>query len=87
MRWSEISRETIAKVHAQLPADISFADRKRAIRGAYPFGPRECWPYKAWCKAQREYLKPFDPKTPAPPLLRDMIRATNPEITFPFAKD
>lgn len=87
MRWSEISRRTIADLHATLPADISFADRKRAIRDAYPFGERAYWPYKAWCKAQREYLKPFDPKTPAPPLLRDMMREQNPDISFPFAKD
>lgn len=87
MRWSELARQRIAEVHATLPADISFANRKKAIRAAYPFGPREYWPYKAWCKAQREYLKRFDPKTPAPPLLRDLMRNTNPEITFPFAKD
>lgn len=87
MNWSERARQTIAAVHATLPADISFADRKRAIRDAYPFGEREYWPYRAWCKAQRKYLAPFDPATPEPPLLRDMMRQANPDITFPFAED
>ena len=87
MNWSERARQTIAAVHAALPADIAFVDRKKAVRDAYPFGPREYWPYKAWCKAQSAYLKTYDLKAPAPPLLRELMRASNPEITFPFAKD
>lgn len=82
MSRTDESRRVIAQVHATLPADISFADRRRAIREAYPFGEREYWPYKAWCKAQREYLAKYDPKAP---LLREMMRETNPDITFPFA--
>lgn len=86
MSRSDEARQVIARVHATLPADISFAERKRAIREAYPFGEREYWPYKAWSKAQREYLAKYDPKAPQPPLLRDMMRETNPDITFPFAE-
>lgn len=85
MSRTDEARRVIAQVHATLPADISFADRRRAIRDAYPFGERAYWPYKAWCKAQREYLAKYDPKAPQPPLLRDMMREANPDITFPFA--
>ena len=87
MSRTDEARQVIARVHATLPADISFTERKRAIRAAYPFGEREYWPYKAWCKAQREYLAKYDPKAPQPPLLRDMMRETNPDISFPFSKD
>lgn len=86
-RWSERARETIAQVDAVLPPDAGFAERRKAIRDAYPFGERAYWPYKAWCKAVRAYLKPYGPATPEPPLLRDMMRETNPDIAFPFAED
>ncbi|HZV56131.1 MAG TPA: hypothetical protein VFF89_00520 [Sphingobium sp.] len=87
MRWSDIARQTISHVHATLPEDISFTARKKAIRAAYPFGERAYWPYKAWCKAVRNYLRRFDPKAPPPPLvaeiLRDRVEAG--DITFPFS--
>src|SRR3546814_13901063 len=78
--WSRIARETIGKVHSTLPDDITFKDRAAAIFAAYPFGPREMWPYKAWCTAQRGYLKRYDPETPAPPLLpaADLIAKARP---------
>jgi len=83
--WSRIARETIEAVHASLPADIAYPDRVKAIRAAYPFGPREMWPYRAWCKAQREYLRRHDPNAPPPPLVRQMIRqAAGGDITFHF---
>ena len=69
MDWSRLSRETIATVALTIPDDTPFKDRKRIIFDAYPFGRREYWPYKAWCKAQREYLAKHDPKTPPPPPL------------------
>lgn len=87
MSWSDIARKTIARVHAALPEDISFTARKKAIREAYPFGERSYWPYKAWCKAQREYLRRFDPKAPPPPLVREMLkdRVEAGDIEFPFS--
>jgi hypothetical protein len=84
MTRREVCRQVIARVHASLPEDISFKDRKAAIKAAYPFGERDYWPYKAWCKAQREYLRRYDPKAPKPPLLRDMLK-DRPDIIFPFA--
>lgn len=87
MAWLEEAKDAIARVHASLPDDISFKDRKRAIQDAYPFGPRKYHPYKQWCKAQREYLKRYDPNTPPPPLFRDLIAKGRDDITFPFAED
>lgn len=85
-RWSDIARETVARVHASLPEGVSFKDRKAAIKASYPFGERNYWPYKAWCKAQREYLRRYDPKAPTPPLVREML-ADRPDIIFPFANE
>lgn len=56
MSWYEQARAVIQRVHADLPDDLPFKERKRAIQEAYPFGPRQYHPYKMWCKAQREYL-------------------------------
>lgn len=86
MKWAEIARQTIARVHASLPENISFKDRKAAIRAAYPFHVREYWPHKAWCKAQREYLRKYDPKAPPPPLASEMLkgRVASGDIHFPF---
>jgi hypothetical protein len=85
MSWSDKARETIAQVHSSLPEGVSFKDRKAAVKAAYPFGERSYWPYKAWCKAQRAYLTRYDPKTPPPPLMRDLITQGRDDITFPFS--
>lgn len=66
MDWSEIARATVSAAALTVPKDATFAERKAIIDAAYPFGPRSHWPYKAWLKARRAYLAPFDPKTPAP---------------------
>lgn len=57
--WSEAARATIQRVASTLPDDMPLKERKAAIDAAYPFGPREYWPYKAWCKARRAYLERF----------------------------
>ena len=65
MSWLERAREVIAAVDASLPADATFAERKKAVQAAYPFGPRQYHPYKQWCKAQREYLARIQDQTEA----------------------
>lgn len=60
MNWSEVARNTIAALDQRLPEQMTLKERKAAIHAAYPFGPREYWPYKAWCKARRAYLANFD---------------------------
>jgi len=57
--WGDISRATIQRVHMALPESAGFAERKAAVDAAYPFGTREHWPYKAWCKARRAYLERY----------------------------
>ncbi len=75
MEWSIISRTTIARVALTIPAAATFKERKAAIEAAYPFGPRSHWPYKAWCKARRAYLRQYDPKAPPPaPLFPNLRR-------------
>lgn len=74
MDWSRIARETIAEAHKRVPPDASFDDRKKIIDEAYPFGPREMWPYKAWLKARKAYLKAHDPSIPATPLFPGLRR-------------
>lgn len=60
MEWSVISRQTIERVAATIPDGTPMKERKAIIAAAYPFGPRQYWPYKAWCKARRAYLARFD---------------------------
>lgn len=59
MGWSETSRAAILRVHAALPGDASPAERKRALRDAYPFAARSGWAYKAWLREQKKYLARF----------------------------
>lgn len=62
MSWYETAWKVIDKAHREMPLDISFEERKKRIRDAYPFGERAYHPYKQWCKAQREYLARYVPK-------------------------
>ena len=61
--WADVAKQTIDRVHSELPATATLAERKAAMRAAYPFGEREYSPYKTWCKNQREYLRRFEPMT------------------------
>ncbi len=60
MSWAQAARDRIAKIHRELPEDASITARKKALRDGYPFGERSYWPYRAWCKARREYLAKFE---------------------------
>jgi hypothetical protein len=78
--WYAAAREHIAKIDAALPPEADLRLRKAALRAGYPWGERAHWPYKMWCKAQREYLNRFvksDAQVPAKhlsPLERMMAR-------------
>jgi hypothetical protein len=55
-RWYRIAWEALDAACSHLtPADGAKALR-RAARAAYPFGPRDHWPYVQWLRAQRIYL-------------------------------
>jgi len=64
MRWADEARAVIGRVHASLPGTATYAERKKALHDAYPFGPRMYHPYKAWCKVQRSYLARYKPAGP-----------------------
>jgi len=54
--WYETSER---RINAALDALPPGADEKaivKAVREAYPFGPRQHHPYKQWLKAQRQIL-------------------------------
>lgn len=79
MSASDTARAVIGQVHASLPATATFKERKAALHAAYPFGERAMWPYKAWCKAQADYLRKYAPpeskRFPLSPLERLMLKA------------
>ena len=55
MTWRDKARPIIAKVIA----DVGTSDMsrlRRALREAYPWGPREYHPYKIWCDEIRVQL-------------------------------
>lgn len=67
MEWSKEARRIIAERHKTLPPDATIADRKKAIRDAFPDSWRGAsWPYKAWLKARKEYLERYDYKQSEP---------------------
>lgn len=59
MTWRLEARAAIQRAHAAVPDGASLAERKAAIDAAYPFGTRDCYPYKAWLVERREYLRRY----------------------------
>ncbi|MBL9047845.1 MAG: hypothetical protein JNK34_11155 [Tabrizicola sp.] len=57
--WRTRAEDTIRKVMAALPPDVSLEDRRKAVDAAYPFGARSHLPYKVWLRARRKALIPF----------------------------
>jgi len=45
--WRDKATPIIAAIISAHPADTP--ERRRLIRDAYPFGPRQYHPYKIWC--------------------------------------
>ena len=77
MTWADSAKAAILRAHDALPADATLAARTKAIDDAYPFGSRECFPYKAWLKERRAYLVRYGyvPKSaPGPTDLERMMR-------------
>lgn len=64
--WHDRCWQVIGEVHASLPPDATLEHRKKALRDAYPFGERKYFPYKAWCKARRQYLAKYEAPNPIP---------------------
>lgn len=74
MDWSQIARATIERVALTIPDDATVKERRAIIEAAYPFGPRQYWPYKAWCKARKSYMARYEKPKPAGPLFPELRR-------------
>jgi len=76
MTWRDKARPLIAAVISEIGTD-DLPKLRRALREAYPWGPRELHPYKIWCDeirvqlgtkpikepgAERERFPLFEPK-------------------------
>jgi hypothetical protein len=72
--WHDRAWQAIEKMHAALPPDATLAERKKALTAAYPFGERRHFPFKAWCKARRQYLARYEPPKPIPEHLLTLFR-------------
>lgn len=57
MTWYDESIAVIRQVVRDNP-NVPEAELRRLVSKAYPFGPRQHWPYKAWCKAVNAILGP-----------------------------
>ena len=55
MSWREHARPIIAAVIARVGTDDMKALRA-ALKEAYPYGPRQYYPYKTWCHEIRVQL-------------------------------
>jgi hypothetical protein len=78
MTWADKSRHAIEAALRTLPGDANEDDRRKAIDAAYPFGERSLFPYKAWLRVRREYLRPKNggvPRGYMSPLDRAKLRA------------
>lgn len=53
--WRDEAAPIIARVIERVGRDDLTALR-RALRDAYPWGERRCWPYKVWCDEVRIQL-------------------------------
>ena len=61
--WRQKASATIARVVREAQAQhlgISHDELIKLVDDAYPFGPRELWPYKAWLIERRLWLKGGD---------------------------
>src|SRR5262245_11660032 len=58
--WRTRARQVIRKVLADLKPGTSYAEIRRAISKAYPFGERAMHPYRCWLIEVREVLRSFE---------------------------
>ena len=54
--WTDRSRREIEAALAGLPVGAGEAECRRALRDAYPFGPRENHPYRVWLRESKRAL-------------------------------
>ena len=69
MKWREHCAPIIAKVIEETGRD-DIKKLRKALKDAYPYGQRSCWPYKVWCSEIRKQLEVEDIDTPLFPGLK-----------------
>jgi hypothetical protein len=55
--WRLRARRVIVPILDGLSVPLCEKGMRAAVKDAYPFGLREHWPYKMWCKELREQIK------------------------------
>lgn len=85
MTWRDEAARVLRETDAQLPAEATFAQVRKAYRAAYPFGERACFPYKVWCEEQEFFLRRRFPRIYGPidrQKLVDAAAAVGQELLF-----
>lgn len=54
--WVKEAQQVVRATLARLPEGATLKEKRAALRNAYPFGPRQYYPYRVWCKTVREEL-------------------------------
>lgn len=57
--WAQQAAHAIIDAHQGIAEAATLEERAAAIDAAYPFGPRELFPYKQWLKVRRAYLEAY----------------------------
>lgn len=58
--WFKRAQAVIQTLDNRLTDTLTKAERVKAVREAYPWAERSGYAYKAWLKAQRQYLGIFN---------------------------
>lgn len=53
--WRDVARPIIARTLRE-NVGKTVPELRAALRQAYPFGPRQYWPYKVWCDEVRRQM-------------------------------
>lgn len=56
LTWRHRARRVIVRVLEELGPFRKLKTKRKALRAAYPFGPRRGWPYKVWLDEVRVNL-------------------------------
>jgi hypothetical protein len=78
--WRAHARRVITEVLAALPGSATEAQKRKAIRAAYPFGERKMHPYKMWLAEVRAALG----RRPNPLVAAAKAKEPAPTIEFVF---
>lgn len=70
--WRARARVVLREVFAELPEGATVKEARKAVRDAYPFGLRECYPYKVWLDESRRWMAQRFPELRKEPVKIDV---------------